>query len=180
MSPAGTSVSDPTWRKSSLTKAWQKRITSPGLWPFRIEITSALAAAHGEGGQCILEGLFEAEKFQDRQVDRGVEADAALVGADGRGVLDPVATIDMDVAVVVTTHDTRNMMTRSGSISRSSSPLLGILRVLRDVGPQAFDHFCCGLEKFRLPRVAGRYLFEESFDVLYRMNRLPARLIEGG
>ena len=33
MSPAGTSVSAPMWRNSSLTKAWQKRMISPGLLP---------------------------------------------------------------------------------------------------------------------------------------------------
>ena len=38
MSPAGTSVSGPIWRKSSVMKLWQKRITSaslqrlPGVW----------------------------------------------------------------------------------------------------------------------------------------------------
>ena len=34
MSPAGTSVSAPMWRNSSLMKAWQKRMTSTSLLPF--------------------------------------------------------------------------------------------------------------------------------------------------
>ena len=33
MSPAGTSVSGPIWRQSSVMKAWQKRITSMSLFP---------------------------------------------------------------------------------------------------------------------------------------------------
>ena len=33
MSPAGTSVSGPMWRNSSLIRLWQKRITSPSLLP---------------------------------------------------------------------------------------------------------------------------------------------------
>ena len=34
MSPAGTSVSGPTWRHSSVMKPWQKCITSLSLLPF--------------------------------------------------------------------------------------------------------------------------------------------------
>src|SRR5690606_28394836 len=42
-----------------------------------IEIRSALAAADGHAGQCVLESLLEAEEFHDPQVDAGVEAQAA-------------------------------------------------------------------------------------------------------
>ena len=37
------------------------------------KVGTSLATAHGQRGQCILECLFEAQEFQDGQVDRGVE-----------------------------------------------------------------------------------------------------------
>src|SRR6478736_110375 len=45
MSPAGTSRSAPMWRNSSATKAWQKRMTSPGLVPLGSEAQPALVGA---------------------------------------------------------------------------------------------------------------------------------------
>jgi hypothetical protein len=47
-----------------------------------IEVGAALAAAHGQGGQGILEDLLEAEELEHAEVDGGVEAEAALVGPE--------------------------------------------------------------------------------------------------
>jgi len=67
----------------------------------RIEVRSALAAADPLAGQGVLEDLLEAEELDDAGVDRGVEAQAALVGAQ-RGVeLDAEAAVDVDLAGVV-------------------------------------------------------------------------------
>ena len=66
-----------------------------------VKVGAALAAAHGEGGQGVFEDLLEAEELDDGQVDRRVEAQTALVGAD-RGVeLHTVATVDLNLAVVI-------------------------------------------------------------------------------
>lgn len=49
----------------------------------------------------ILEDLLKAEELEDGQVDGGVQTQAALVGAQGRVELDPVAAVDLDVALVI-------------------------------------------------------------------------------
>ena len=65
------------------------------------EVAAALAAAHGQRGQSVLEGLLEAQELQYREVDRGVEAQSALVGADGRVELHAVAQVHLHLALVV-------------------------------------------------------------------------------
>src|SRR5690606_14343846 len=72
-----------------------------GTAPLRVEVRATLAAAHRQRGERILECLLEGEELQDRQVYRRMKAQAALVGTDRRAVLDPVAAIHLDFAVVV-------------------------------------------------------------------------------
>ena len=38
-------------------------------FPFRIEVGSTLSTSHIQSGESILESLFEAKEFQDRQVN---------------------------------------------------------------------------------------------------------------
>jgi len=66
-----------------------------------VKVSAALAAAHGQAGQAVLEALLKAQELQDRQVDRGVETQAAFVGTDGRVELDAVAAVDLDLASVI-------------------------------------------------------------------------------
>ncbi len=66
-----------------------------------VEVGAALAAAHGKGREGVLENLLEAEELQHAEGDRGVEAQAALVGPDGGVELDAVAAVDLDLAGVV-------------------------------------------------------------------------------
>ena len=65
------------------------------------EVTAALATAHGQCGQCVLECLFKSEELQDAEVDRSVEAQAALVGTDGAVELYAVTDVDLHFALVV-------------------------------------------------------------------------------
>ena len=51
--------------------------------------------------QSILENLFEAQKLQNRQVDRGVESQASFIRAKGRIELYTVSTIDLDRALII-------------------------------------------------------------------------------
>lgn len=46
-----------------------------------------LASAHGQCGECVLEALLEAQELDHAEGHGGVEAQAALVGADGAGEL---------------------------------------------------------------------------------------------
>ena len=70
-----------------------------------VEVRAALAAAHRQAGQRVLEGLLEGEELQHALGDRGVEADPALVRADRVVVLDAAAALDADIAVVVLPAD---------------------------------------------------------------------------
>ena len=74
-----------------------------------VKVGTALAAAHGKGGQAVLEDLLQAQELEHAQSDRRVKAQAALVGSNGRVELDAVAAIDLDLALVVdpgnTEHD---------------------------------------------------------------------------
>ena len=49
-----------------------------------IKVGAALAAADGQAGQGVLEDLLEAQELDDAGIHVGLEAQAALVGADER------------------------------------------------------------------------------------------------
>ncbi len=65
------------------------------------EVATALATAHGQCSQCVLECLFKSEELQNAEVYRSVEAQAALVGADGAVELYAVTDVDLHLALVV-------------------------------------------------------------------------------
>ena len=66
-----------------------------------VEVRTALAAADGLTGQRVLEDLLKAEEVDDGTVDGGMEADPALVRAEGAVELGAVAPVDVDFAVVI-------------------------------------------------------------------------------
>ena len=70
-----------------------------------VKVAAALAAAHGQRGQAVLERLLKAEELDDRGGHAGVEAQAALVGADRAVELDAETAVDADLAVVVNPGD---------------------------------------------------------------------------
>ena len=142
----------------------------------RIEVGAALAAAHWQGGQGILEGLLESQELEDREVDRRVEADAAFVRADGRGVLDAVAAIDLDLAMVVDPGDAEHddPLRFDQAVEQA---VFGVFRVLRDVRPQAFYDFGYCLQKFRLPGIAGGCLPDEFVKTLVAHSFSLARCV---
>src|SRR5690606_34389597 len=67
----------------------------------RIEVRAALTTADRHPGQRVFEGLLEAEELDDAQIDRRVEPQAALVGAERRVELDAEAAVDLDLPVIV-------------------------------------------------------------------------------
>ena len=66
-----------------------------------VEVRPALAAAHGQRGEGVLEHLLEGQELEDTEVDRRMEPQAAFVGPDGAVHLDPIPPVDLDVALVV-------------------------------------------------------------------------------
>ena len=69
--------------------------------PSLIKVAAALAAAHGQAGEAVFEHLLEAQELDDRSVHAGMQAQAALVGADGAVELDAVTAVHLHLAGVV-------------------------------------------------------------------------------
>ncbi|ETH51351.1 glutamate/leucine/phenylalanine/valine dehydrogenase [Bordetella pertussis H973] len=113
----------------------------------------ALAAAHGQGGQRVLQGLFESQELQHRQIDRRVEAHAALEGADGRAVLDAEGAVDLGLALVIGPADTE-LDHAFGLDQAFQQGVLGVMRVLLDEGPEAQHDLLDCLHEFGLLRIA--------------------------
>ena len=63
-----------------------------------IEVGTALAAAHGQRGERVLEDLFKRQKFQDAEIHAGVEAQSALVGSDCAVHLNAESAVNLHVA----------------------------------------------------------------------------------
>ena len=70
-----------------------------------VEVRATLATAHVEAGQGVLENLLEAQELEHGEVDGGVQAETALVGAKGGVELHTESIVDLDLALVVLPHD---------------------------------------------------------------------------
>ena len=119
----------------------------------RVKVGAALAAAHGQCGQGVFQNLLKAEELDDGEVHAGVEAKTALVGADGRIVLDTVAAVDLNIAVVV--HPGNTELNHAFRLykalkKRSFFPF----RMLVDDQFERLKDFSDGLKKFRFVSIA--------------------------
>ena len=71
MSPAGTSVSGPMWRKSSDMKAWQKRMTSLSLLPLGSKSVPPLPPPMGSVVSEFLKTCSKARNFRMPRLTEG-------------------------------------------------------------------------------------------------------------
>ncbi len=123
--------------------------------PVRVEVAAALRAADSLAGQCVLEDLLEAEELDDRQVDRRVEAQTALVGAEHRRELDAEAAVDLQPAGVVDPRDAEDDLALGldeplqDAVSTNS-------RVRLEHRRDRLEHLVDGLLELRLVRDCGR------------------------
>jgi hypothetical protein len=67
----------------------------------RIKVRAALAAAHGQRGEGVLEGLLEAEELDNALVNGGMEAKTALVRTDRAVELDSEAAVYLNATVII-------------------------------------------------------------------------------
>ena len=118
-----------------------------------VKVGAALAAAHGQRGEGVLEGLLEGEELQDAQIDGRVEAQAALVGADGGAVLHAPGAVDLDLTLVVHPGHTE-LDGALGFDQALEQALAGIAGVGLQERPEAVHHLLYGLQKFGLVRIA--------------------------
>ena len=127
-----------------------------------VEVGAALAAAHGKTGQTVLENLFKAKEFNNGQVDAGVEAQAALIGADGGIELDAEAAVYLDGALVVHPGHSKLDHTLRLHDALKDARLLQLGTLLHD-RLEGLQHFAHSLEEFRL---MGIFLLHGGIDVL--------------
>ena len=134
-----------------------------------VEVRAALAAAHGQGGQAVLEGLLKAQELQDALVDRGMEAQTALVGADGAVELHTVAAVDLDLAFVIDPGHTEADDTLRLDQTLDQSGLL-IFGVLLHDGLDALQHLADSLQKFGLIGIALSQTIVNTLQVFIRQH----------
>jgi len=127
-----------------------------------VEVRAALAAAHGQGGQAVLEDLLKAEELQDALIDRRMEAQATLVGADGAVELDAVAAVHLDLALVIDPGYTEgnDALRLDQTLDEAGLLVLGML--LHD-GLDALQDLADSLQEFGLVGIA---LFQALVDTL--------------
>ena len=128
MSPAGTSVLGPhvpiELRHEALAEAHDLVVALA----LGVEVGPALAAAHREGRQRVLEHLLEGEELEDPEIDRGVEAQTALVRTDGAVHLDAEPALDAHRPLVVEPrHPEQNdALGLDDALEDALAPVLGV------------------------------------------------------
>ena len=126
-----------------------------------VEVGTALAAAHGERGEGVLEDLLEAEELEDAQVDGGVEAEAALVGPDGTVELDTETAVDADIALVILPRHAEDDGTlRLGDTLEDA--VIFVLLVSGENGSDGRNNLLHGLQELRLAGVFCANLLQNS------------------
>ena len=117
-----------------------------------VEVAAALATAHREAGERVLEDLLEAEELEDGLVDRGVEAEAALVRADRRVELHAEPALHVELARIIVPRDTELEDALWLDDGLRDGDVLGV--TLED-GLEGLDHLGRSLVELGLGRVAG-------------------------
>src|SRR5450756_2526834 len=122
---------------------WQNFMTSRSLLPLGSKLEPPLLP-HGERGQRVLEDLLEGEELEEAEVDAGVQAQAALVGANGAVHLHAIALVDLDLALVVDPgHAEHDDPLRLGDALEDLG--LAVLRLLVEHGLEGFRNLHDGL-----------------------------------
>ena len=131
-----------------------------------VKVGAALAAAHGKGGQAVLEDLLQTQELEHTQGDRRVKAQAALVGSNGRVELDAVTAVDLNLALIVdpgnTEHD--DALGLDEALQQGGLLVLGVGVERRLDGAEDLGR---GLDELRLLGIAGLELFENFLRVAH-------------
>ena len=133
-----------------------------------VKVAAALAAADGQSGQAVLQNLLQTEKLNDGQVDTGMQAQAALVRANGTVKLDTIAPVDLNLTLVVhpwyTEHDDPFRL----HVPFQQSGLLVFWMTIHH-RLQGGQDLRGGLNKFGLMGVAGFQIIQYSLCVVAHM-----------
>ncbi|MDQ1105043.1 hypothetical protein QE405_002327 [Nocardioides zeae] len=123
----------------------------------RVEVGAALAAADGQAGERVLEDLLEAEELHRPREHGRVEAQAALVGAEGRVELHPEAAVDLHAARVVDPRHAEDDLALRLAEAREDAGV-GVLRVAPHDRPERAEDLAHGLMELQLTGVAAQHL----------------------
>ena len=129
-----------------------------------VEVGAALTAADGQAGQAVFEGLLEREELHRVELNRRVEAQAALIGTDGAIELHAVAAVDMNFALIVRPgHAERDLAVRlAHSLQKAGLLILG---VLGDDSLNALENLFHGLNEKLFACVAGLNLIQNFLHI---------------
>ena len=130
----------------------------------RIEIASAFAAAHREGGQTVFEDLFKSEEFQNAEVHGRMEAQTAFVRTDRAVELHTVTVVDLDFTLVV---DPGNL--EGDDAFRNGDAFQNLVLFVTGIGinqfAQGFKDFRYALKKFGFPRSRSLQVFQHTLRI---------------
>ena len=133
-----------------------------------VKVGAALGAAHRQAGKGILEDLLKAQELDNAQIHGRMEAQTALVGADGTVELDTVATVQLHLAVVIHPgHAEDDGTLGGGQPLQDRVPAVGRLIAL-DNGAQRFQHFFHRLVKFRLIQILLPHSLQDLIHIIHR------------
>ena len=121
----------------------------------------------------VLEGLLEAQELDDRSIHTGMQAQAALVGADGAVELNAEATVHLNLARIV--HPGYTELDKTLRLDQAlQHTVFLVFRVLFHQSLQAFQNLAHGLQELRLIGVTGFHLCIYTGQVIvFEHNVLP-------
>ncbi len=129
-----------------------------------IEVGTAFAAAHGQGGQAVLEDLFKAQEFDYRSADTGVQTQAAFVGADCRVELAAETAVHLHLAVVI--HPGNPELDEPfGLYQAFDHAVLFVAGIFLHYQLQGFQHFFHSLQKFAFAGISALDLLHDTLHV---------------
>ena len=136
--------------------------------PCRIEVAAALAAAHGQSGERILERLLEGEELHHRKIDVGLEAQSALVRSDGVVELHPETAVDVVGALVVKPRHAEYYLPVWLDQSFQNAVAAEKFLVFLHGGSERAEHFAHGLHEFRLARIFALCHFDDFGNIRHK------------
>ena len=136
-----------------------------------VKVGAALGAANGQAREGILVNLFESKEFKDIQVYAGMEAQAAFVGADGRGHLHTEAAVDLNLAFIISPGHAEgdDALRLYHALKDFVCLVFGMLGEHRFNG---FQHLACGVEELGLVGVTLYHQIQNFFDVRFAVCHL--------
>ena len=127
----------------------------------RIEVRTALTAAHGQRGQRVLEGLLKAEEFNNRSVYGRMETQAALIRTDGRVELNSETSVYLRFAVIVNPRNTEGDLSFGFYHTLDYACFYQVRSFLND-GFECFQNLGNSLNEFGLAGISLFHSFQNA------------------